>query len=112
MTTIKKIFTAVITIVKAILLADFLKRLQLDKYFLHIVYAFALCLLLIWVSLSIERTMGKVEANQKTITELRYENSRLIFELAKVSSRGEVETNLRLLGSELKPATEPATVIK
>lgn len=104
---IKKIVKWIGSVVGAILKAELLLRLRVDKYFIHIVYTFSIFILLIWLSLKIEMTMSKVEQQQRQLTELRYENSRLIFERERAGSRLEIDKKLQAYGSLVDEAQKP-----
>jgi hypothetical protein len=66
----------------------------------------------IWVSLMIETTMSKVEKNKAVLKELEIVHSQKVFELVNVSRRSSVEQMLGQLGSDVKEAEKPATVVK
>lgn len=96
----------------AIVRGQFLMRLRIDKYFLHIVYVFFLMAMLILVSLGVENSLNKVEENKKAIKELQIVRSDKTFEAAGRSSRAAVENRLREMGSKVAEPTQSATVIK
>lgn len=95
----------------AVLKGEFLLRLNAGKYFMHIIYTFALFCLIILVSLMTETTMAKVEENKRIIKELEIANSQRVYELAYYSRRSEVILNLEKLRSPVAPASKPATVL-
>ena len=80
--------------IQAILKGEFLLRLNIGRYFVHIAYTFLLFGLVIWFSLMIETTMSKVEKNKAVLKEL------------------EIVQMLGQLGSNVKEAEKPATVVK
>lgn len=92
----------------AMLKGEFLLRLNVGKYFVHVMYTFALFALIIWISLLIETTMAKVENNKASLTELEIENAELTYELAKVQRRSVVEKQLEALGSKVTEPSKPA----
>lgn len=96
----------------AALKGEFLLRLNVGKYFIHIIYIFFLFVMTIWISLMIETSLAKMEKNTAVIKELEIEYSQKLYEEAKASRRSQVEANLEAMGSELKEAEKPATVIK
>jgi len=98
--------------IQAILKGEFLLRLNIGRYFIHIAYTFLLFGLVIWVSLMIETTMSKVEKNKAVLKELEIVHSQKVFDLVNVSRRTSVETMLEQLGSNVKEAEKPATVVK
>ena len=60
----------------------------------------------------IETTMSKVEKNKAVLKELEIVHSQKVFELVNVSRRGSVEEMLEQLGSKVKEADKPATVVR
>ena len=96
----------------AILKGEFLLRLNIGRYFIHIAYTFLLFGLIIWVSLMIETTMSKVEKNKAVLKELEIVHSQKVFEVVDVSRRSSVEQLLEQMGSDVKEADKPATVVK
>jgi len=92
----------------AILRGEFLLRLKLEKYFLHVIYTFVLFAAIIWVSLLIENSMAKVEDNNRAIEELLIENSQKTFELEQICRRSSVTERLDKMGSDVKPNRDPA----
>ena len=97
---------------RAMLKGEFLLRLNVGRYFIHIAYTFLLFGLVIWFSLMIETTMSKVEKNKAVLKELEIVHSQKVFELVNVSRRSSVEQMLGQLGSDVKEAEKPATVVK
>lgn len=96
----------------AVMKGEFLLRLNVGKYFVHIAYAFLLICLTIWVSLMIETTMARVEKNKLTLRELEIEHSAKTFEVVSLSRRTTVEEMLKEMGSTVGEPAEPATVLK
>ena len=97
---------------KAILKGQFLLRMNVGKYFVHIVFTFFLMPLVIWISLMIEGTMAKVEKNKKVIENLRIENAQKMYDAESLMRRSTVEANLGRMGSEGKEPEKRATVLK
>ena len=95
----------------AIVRGQFLMRLRIDEYFIHIVYVFFLMAMLILISLGVENSLNKVEENKQTLKELRIIWSDKTFEMAGVSSRSEVERKLSEMGSKLGEPDRSATVL-
>lgn len=96
----------------AILKGEFLLRLNVDKYFVHICFTFFLFAMTIWISLGIENTLAKVEAQKAVIKELEIEHSQKIYEYATLGRRGNVESELEKAGSKLAKPQEPAIRLK
>ena len=98
--------------VKAILHGQFLLRLNIGRYFIHIVYTFFLFGMLIWFSLGVDSTLAKVEKNQAAIKELEIEHANLEFELRTLNRRAALEEMLKEAGSKVTEPQKPATVLK
>ena len=96
----------------AVLKAELLMRTKVDKYLIHVLYHYFLIVLTIWISLRTEATMAKVEQNNKAITELEIYRSQMIYDLTAAEKRSAVEKRLGEMGSEVKSAKKPATVLK
>jgi len=60
----------------------------------------------------IETTMSKVEKNKAVLKELEIVHSQKVFEVVDVSRRSSVELMLGEMGSKVKEADKPATVVK
>ena len=95
----------------AVMKGEFLLRLNVGKYFIHIIYTFFLFGMVIWTSLAIETTMAKVERNKAVLKELEIANAQKYYDLAKASGRYDVEQRLKSMGSEVGEARKPATEI-
>lgn len=98
--------------IKAILHGQFLLRLNIGRYFIHIVWTFFLFGMLIWFSLGVDSTLAKVEKNQAAIKELEIEHSNLEFELRTLNRRAALEDLLKDSGSKVTEPQKPATVLK
>lgn len=95
----------------AILQGQFLLRMNAGKYFIHIAYTFFLFGVVIWLSLMIETSMAKVEKNKETLKELEIAHSQKSFELASLCRRSETGIRLSGMGSDIKEAVKPATIL-
>ena len=93
----------------AILKGEFLLRLNVGRYFIHIVYTFFLFALVIWISLMIDNTQSKVEKNKRTLQELEIVHSQKTYEIVSLSRRSTVNTMLQEMGSNVQEAQQPAT---
>lgn len=97
---------------KAILHGQFLLRLDIGRYFIHIVYTFFLFGMLIWLSLGVDSTLAKVEKNQAELKELQIQHSNLEFELRTLDRRAALEDLLEAAGSKVAEPEKPATILK
>ena len=104
-TLIKNSFTAVLQ-------GEFLLRLKIDRFFVHILYTFFLFAMVIWLSIMIETSMARVEQNKRTLKELRIAHSQKTFEVVSLSRRSEVDRMLKEKGSAVTEAGKPATVLE
>ena len=93
----------------AVMKGEFLLRLNVGKYFIHIIYTFFLFGMVIWTSLAIETTMAKVERNKAVLKELEIATAQKYYDLAKASGRYDMEQRLKSMGSEVGEARKPAT---
>ncbi|MCR5841885.1 MAG: hypothetical protein K6G86_07385 [Bacteroidales bacterium] len=97
---------------RAMLKGEFLLRLNVGRYFIHIAYTFLLFGLIIWFSLMIETTMSKVEKNKAVLKELEIVHSQKVFEVVNVSRRSSVQEMLERMGSQVTEPDKPAAVVK
>ena len=97
---------------RAILKGEFLLRLDVGRYFIHIVYTFFLFAMIIWISLMIEGTMNKVERNKATLRELEIIHTQKTFEVVSLSRRATVNSMLQQMGSKVTEPQNPAIVLK
>ena len=98
--------------IQAILRGEFLLRLNVGRYFIHIAYTFLLFGLIIWISLGIETTMSKVEKNKAVLKELEIVHSQKVFEVVGISRRTSVQELLKDMGSAVTEPDKPATTVK
>ena len=94
---------------RAILKGEFLLRLNVGRYFIHIVYTFFLFAMIIWISLMIEGTLNKVERNKAVLHELEIVHSQKTFDLVRISKRSSVNTMLQEMGSKVTEPQQPQT---
>lgn len=95
----------------AIIKGDFLLRLDIGRYFLHILYIFLCFGVAIWVSLMIDTTLTKVERNRAEIEELEIQHSQKEYDLMRLERRSAVSELLNKMGSEVKEPQKPVTVV-
>ena len=97
---------------KAIFKGEFLLRMRVDKYFMHIVYTFLLVWLSIWLSLKIDTTLTKLEKGKAELRSLEIYHAEKTSELVKLNRVSTVSGNLEKLGSDVGVPEKPATVIR
>ena len=91
---------------------EFLLRLHVNKYFIHIIYTFFLFWVSIWLSLKIEKTLTRVEENRKALQDIEIYHAQKTVELAGMGRMSKIEDMLRDKGSELTIPNKPADRIK
>ena len=96
---------------RAILKGEFLLRLDVGRYFIHIAYTFFLFAMIIWISLMIEGTMNKVERGKAVLHELEIVNTQKTFEIVSLTRRSSVKDMLQAMGSKVTEPQNPATVL-
>ena len=98
--------------VRAILRGEFLLRLNVGRYFIHIVYTFFLIAMIIWISLMIESTMTKVEKGKAELRELEIVHTQKTFDVVKLTRRSSINEMLQQMGSKVTEPQQPATQLK
>lgn len=94
---------------RAMLKGEFLLRLNIGRYFIHIVYTFFLIAMVIWISLMIEGTMTKVERGKVELRELEIIHTQKTFDMVKLTRRSSINEMLQQMGSKVTEPQEPAT---
>lgn len=97
---------------RAILRGEFLLRLNVGRYFIHIVYTFFLIAMIIWISLMIESTMTKVEKGKAELRELEIVHTQKTFDVVKLTRRSSINEMLQHMGSKVTEPQQPATQLK
>lgn len=87
---------------------ELLMRLQVSRYFIHIIYTFFLFWMSIWLSLNIEKTLTKVEDNRKALEDVEIYHAQKTVELAGLSRMSRVQRMLEESGSKLTMPEKPA----
>ena len=95
----------------AILSGKLLLRLNVGQYFFHIMYVFLLFTAIIWLSIKTEQTLSQVEKNNAELRELEIVHNQMTYELVRTSSRHSIEELLNQMGSDVKEAGAPATIL-
>ena len=91
---------------------EFLLRLHVSKYFIHIIYTFFLFWVSIWLSLKIEKTMTRVEENRKVLQDTEIYHAQKTVELASMGRMSKIEEMLAEKGSKVSVPEKPADRIK
>ena len=97
---------------RAILRGEFLLRLNVGRYFIHIVYTFFLIAMIIWISLMIESTMTKVEKGKAELRKLEIVHTQKTFDVVKLTRRSSINEMLQHMGSKVTEPQQPATQLK
>ncbi len=96
----------------AALQGEFLLRLQVNKYFIHIIFTFFLFWVSIWLSMRIEMTLTKVEDNRKILEDMEIYHSQKTVELVSLGRMSTVQMMLEEQASEVGLPKKPADRIK
>ena len=104
----KKTGSVLKEVLKAIGHGDILLRLRVDKFFPHILYAFVLSMVSIFLSYKAEQTMVIREKNKDTIETLRIYCAQKTSDIVSLNRSSTVETMLEDLGSDLRQPEKPA----
>lgn len=91
---------------------EFLMRLHVNRYFIHIVYTFFLFFISIWLSLKMEKTFTRVEDNRKALQDVEITYAQKTIELASLGRMSKVMDMLKEKGSALTVPEKPADRIK
>ena len=87
-------------------------RLGFNKFFIHIIYTFFLFWVSIWLSLQIEKTLTKVEENQKRLEDMEIYHAQKVVELVGLNRLTTVRNLLHEKGSQVDIPQQPAVTIK
>ncbi len=98
-------------IVQAIIKGKLLMRLGFNKYFIHIIYTFFLFWVSIWLSLQIEKTLTKVEDNQKILDDVAIYHAQKTVQLVGLNRLTTVRNLLREKGSDVDIPDSPTVTI-
>lgn len=91
---------------------EFLLRLRINKYFIHIIYTFFLFWVSIWLSLKIEKTLTRVEDRRNILQDVEIYHAQKTVELEGMGRMSKIEDMLRESGSNLAVPAKPADKIK
>lgn len=95
----------------AVIRGEFLMRLNISQYFVHILYAFFLIAMIIWISLMTDTTMTKVEKNKELLYEQEVTIAMKEYELTTLNRRSTVANILEQMGSKVTEPEKPATIL-
>lgn len=96
----------------AMIRGEFLLRLHVNKYFIHIIYTFFLFFISIWLSLKIEKTLTKVEDKRKVLQDVEIYHAQKTVEMESMGRMTRIEQMLQEKGSALAIPEKPADRIK
>jgi len=97
--------------VVAIVKGEFLLRLNSTKYFIHIIWTFFLLFCAIWISLSVEKTLSRVEQNKKALNDMNIYRAQKTVEIVRLNRMTTVQEMLQEQGSKVTMPQNPPTVI-
>ena len=99
-------------IAKAIWKGELVLRLRAHKFILHILYAFLLAGITIYIGLMVDKTLTKVEKNKEVIKNLEVVHAQKTGELVKLHSISTTLQGLKELDSQVGMPEKPAYTIK
>lgn len=102
----------IINSVIAITKGEFLMRVGIDRYFLHILWGFFLFTIAIWVNIKTESTMLRMQRNKITIENLKIFHGKTTCDLEKLKRINTIEELLIKNESNVRIPDKPATTIK
>jgi len=96
----------------AILKGEFLMRVHVNRYFIHIIYTFFLFWMSIWLSMRIEDTFTKVEDNKRILNNLEIYHAQKTVELVSLNRLTTIQKLLEQDSSKVTIPEKPAILIK
>lgn len=96
----------------AILKGEFMLRMRVDKYFLHILYTFFLLWMTILTDMAVEKTMVKVETNKEILSDLKIYHAQKTVQLVSLNRISKIGDMLKAEGSDLAFPEKPASKIE
>ena len=109
---VKSFFLSLRNVIRAIISGEFLLRIRVDKYYMHIMYLFLLMWATILLSLQVDKTLARVGDNKVALERLRIHHAEKEAALVNLHSASAAEIRLKQLGSEATLPSEPATIVK
>ncbi len=100
------------TIFVSILRGDFMTIIPFSKYFIHIIWAFVLAFLVIFISMRIETTLAKEEEGKKRLQDMEIYHAQKTVELVSLGRMTTVQKMLEEKGSKVTIPEKPAIKIK
>lgn len=107
-----KVWTLLKNSLVAIVKGQFLLRLNVGRYFIHVIFTFFVLGAVIWASLQIDTTLAKVEKNKETLKEMEILYSEKAFDVATLGRRTTISEMLRTMGSSVTEPEKPAKTVK
>lgn len=98
-------------ILMAALRGELLLRLKFDKYFIHILWFFALSTLAIWINIGIEKRMELMQRNKAELETVSIRHSQTTCELEKLKRINTIEKILVEKESKVGIPEKPANRI-
>lgn len=112
MSKLSMIWQALVNIPGAILKGEFLLRIHIDKYFIHILYTFLLIWFTILLDMRVEKTMVKVEDSKKELSDLKIYHAQKTVQLVSIDRISTVQEMLQKDGSKVAFPEKPASRIE
>lgn len=96
----------------AIMKGELLLKLNIGRYFIHIVWTFVLFGLLIGYAMKVDSAYARVESNSRIIKGLEVEKATMEFRLKSLYRRSTVAEHLVEMGSAVAEPEKPSTELK
>lgn len=99
-------------IFSAIMKGELLLRMRFDRFFVHLLYIFALIWFMIYFSLKVDQTLVRMEKNRIELENLKIYHAQKTSELAGYDRLSTIETMLKASGSKVAIPEKPADRIR
>lgn len=97
---------------KATMYGHVITYLRVDRHLGLVIYIIAMIWLSMWIGMSAEKTMAKVEENKEIISDMKIDHAQKTVKLVGLNRISTIERLLREKGSEVTLPEKPATKIK
>lgn len=98
--------------ISAIFRGEFLLRLRIDKFFIHIVYSFFLLWMSILLDIRVETTLVELEKSKAALNDIRISHAHKTVQLVSLNRISTVQKMLGDKGSDVSLPEKPAAIIR
>lgn len=99
-------------LLKAIMYGHVITYLRVDKHLGLVIYIIAMIWLSMWIGMSAEKTMARVEENKEIISDMKIDHAQKTVKLVGLNRISTIDKLLREKGSDVTLPERPATRIK